>query len=391
MTLPPPPNRTLLDHIGGRGSVSIVTGSYGAGHDAAARELARHLRDGGCAVSVHDIADLLPFRLGPMLRSTYYTQLRVRPGSWDTTLRRLEPGRLLHRVATAGLRVGSGPVARAVAGADLVLTTHPFGAQALGHARRRGWLEAPTVTYLTDASVHGLWVHPDVDLHLAIHDVAAGQARAYGGRAVTVRPLVRVSASPVGDPSVGGATAPVARPDPLAGLEIIGPRALVVGGSLGIGELEETASDIVATGLMTPVVVCGSNTALRERLDKVPGVFALGWRDDLPELLATSDCVVQNAGGFTSLEALASGTPVITYRPIPGHGTSNADNLDRAGMVPWARTPDQLQVLLLAAAGQPRVDRLPVGAPTVLDVLADAFVSPPEPVLPTSGRTLEAA
>jgi hypothetical protein len=341
-------------------------------------------------VSVHDIADLLPFRLGPMLRSTYYTQLRIRPGSWDTTLRRLEPGRLLNRVATTGLRVGAGPVARAVAGEDIVLTTHPFGAQALGHARRRGWLEAPTVTYLTDASVHGLWVHPDVDLHLAIHDVAAGQARAYGGRTVTVRPLVPAPASPAAVPSVGGDAARLARPDPLAGLEIIGPRALVVGGSLGIGELEETALDIVATGLMTPVVVCGSNTALRERLDKVPGVFALGWRDDLRELLATSDCVVQNAGGFTSLEALASGTPVITYRPIPGHGTCNAENLDRAGMVPWARTPDALQILLLASAGQPRVDRLPMGAPTVLDVLADAFVPPAESVVP-SGRTLEAA
>jgi processive 1,2-diacylglycerol beta-glucosyltransferase len=390
MTSPPRSDRTLLDHIGGGGRVSIVTGSYGAGHDAAARELSCHLAGAGCAVSVHDIADLLPFRLGPILRSTYYTQLRVRPGSWGTTLRRLEPGRFLHHAAKAGLLMGAGPVARAVAGADLVLTTHPFGAQALGHARRRGWLEAPTVTYLTDASVHGLWVHPAVHLHLAIHDVAASQARAYGGRAVTVRPLVPTPASPVADP-VCRAAARVARPDPLAGLEIIGPRALVVGGSLGIGELEVTASDIVATGLMTPVVVCGSNAALRERLDEVPGVYALGWRDDLAELLATSDCVVQNAGGFTSLEALASGTPVITYRPIPGHGTSNADNLDRAGMVPWARTPDALRILLQASAGQPRVDRLPVDAPTVLDVLTSAFVSPADSVVLTRRRTLEAA
>jgi processive 1,2-diacylglycerol beta-glucosyltransferase len=101
--------------------------------------------------------------------------------------------------------------------------------------------------------------------------------------------------------------------------------------------------------------------------------------------------VVQNAGGFTSLEALASGTPVITYRPIPGHGTSNADNLDRAGMVPWARTPDALRILLQASAGQPRVDRLPVDAPTVLDVLTSAFVSPADSVVLTRRRTLEAA
>ncbi|GAA1152025.1 MGDG synthase family glycosyltransferase [Nocardioides aquiterrae] len=345
----------LLDHDGRHARVSIVTGSYGAGHDAAARELARHLGDAGCAVTIHDVAELLPLRLGPLLRSTYYTQLRRRPDSWDATLRRLEPGRSMHRLATTGLRIGAGPVARAVAGADLVLTTHPFGAQALGHARRRGWLEAPAVTYLTDASVHSLWVSRHVDLHLAIHDVAADQARAYGGRAVTIRPLVSPPAGP-------GA-------DPLAALEIIGPRALVVGGSLGIGELEQAAHDILATGAMTPVVVCGTNTTLRRRLDAVPGVVALGWRADLAALLTTSDCVVQNAGGFTSLEALASGTPVITYRPIPGHGTANADSLDRAGLVPWVRTSEDLRAALTSALREPRVDRLPAGAPTVLDAL----------------------
>jgi UDP-N-acetylglucosamine:LPS N-acetylglucosamine transferase len=351
----PPPLRPLLDLEAHHARVSIVTGSYGAGHDAAARELALHLRDAGCAVSIHDVAALLPLRLGPLLRSTYYTQLRMRPGSWDATLRRLEPGRFLHRAATIGLRIGARPVARAVAGADLVLTTHPFGAQALGYARQRGWLNVPAVTYLTDASVHGLWVHRHVDLNLAIHGVAAEQARAYGGRAVPVRPLVP--------------TRPRSHGDPLAAWEIVGPRALVVGGSLGIGELEQTARDILATGAMTPVVVCGTNSTLKARLESLPGVLALGWRDDLADLLATSDCVVQNAGGFTSLEALASGAPVVTYRPIPGHGTANADNLDRAGLVPWARTVDDLQTVLAAAVGEPRVDRLPTGAPTVLDVL----------------------
>ena len=79
---PPPlsrPDPPAAPHAEGAGTpvldlargarVSIVTGSYGAGHDAAARELATHLRDAGCAVTVHDIADLLPVRLGAVLRS----------------------------------------------------------------------------------------------------------------------------------------------------------------------------------------------------------------------------------------------------------------------------------------------------------------------------------
>ena len=56
--------------------------------------------------------------------------------------------------------------------------------------RELGALAAPVVTYLTDASVHPLWVHPAVDLHLGLHDVAVAAARALGGRATEIAPLV---------------------------------------------------------------------------------------------------------------------------------------------------------------------------------------------------------
>lgn len=334
--------------------VAVLTGSYGAGHNAAARELALRLSGRGCDVEIHDVVDLLPWRLGPLLRTAYYAQLRRLPGSWGTTLELLEPDRPLHRAVTGLLGLAARPVAAATAGCDLVVTTHPFGAQALGHARAAGRLGCPAATYFTDASVHALWVHPGIDLNLAIHQVAADDARRWGAAATVVAPLVpTLPAAPDGQEGS----------DPLAASAVLGPRALVTGGSLGMGDLESTCRDILATGLMTPVALCGTDERLRRRLTRVPGVVALGWRNDLPALLATSACVVQNAGGFTSLEALASGTPVITYRPIPGHGEANSRNLEKAGLVPWARTPDQLAVLLAAAGNAPHVDRLPADAP----------------------------
>lgn len=353
--------RPLLPQPAGR-RVTVVTGTYGDGHNAAAREIARCLADAGATVDVVDVVDLMPWGLGRLLRSAYYAQLRWAPDSWTTMLQHLEPGRPLHMWSTRALASIARRVARAAAGADLVISTHPFASQALGHARRTGLLDAPAVTYLTDTSVHATWVHPDVDLHLAIHDLATAQAVGYGGRAVTIRPLVpaavRAAVKQVGDP--------------MADFEIVGPTVLVTGGSLGIGELEESARDIVATGVATPVVLCGTNESLRSRLAEVPGVVALGWRDDVPALLASVDGVVQNAGGFTSLESLASGAPVLTYRPIPGHGLTNCAHLEQAGLVPWARTPLELRAMLLVALRQPRVDRLPTGAPSVLDVLTGA-------------------
>jgi UDP-N-acetylglucosamine:LPS N-acetylglucosamine transferase len=132
----------------------------------------------------------------------------------------------------------------------------------------------------------------------------------------------------------------------LLGLPELPRLALVTGGSLGIGELEESAHDITATGLATLVVLCGENHTLRARLEALPGVVALGWRDDVPDLLAVVDCVVQNAGGFTSLEALAAGVPTLSYRCLPGHGLTNARALDDAGWVPWVQSRDELADLL---------------------------------------------
>lgn len=60
---------------------------------------------------------------------------------------------------------------------------------------------------------------------------------------------------------------------------------------------------------------------------------------------------------------------MLTYRPIPGHGEANSLNLEKAGLVPWARTPAQLAALLEAALHLPRVDRLPASAPDVVAVL----------------------
>jgi len=351
MLLDPPPGRVLSGHDSGgfpfldpsRGpaEVHVVSGSFGAGHDAAAREIAIRLTEQGHLVRVWDIVDLFPARIGRLLRSAYLKQLEVSPRSWGLLLRHLQPGSTLHRAATRALGITARRLLSATAGADLIVSTHPFASQALGRLRAGQRLTTPVVTYLTDLSVHSLWVHRGVDLHLALHEVAARQAREWGGRATVIEPLV-----------------PYAVPAGLAdradyrvawGLEPDSRIALVVGGSLGIGDLAATAADIAASGLAVPVVLCGRNEALRARLAHLDGVVALGWRSDLAGLMQASDCVVQNAGGFTSLEALATGVPVLTYRCIPGHGLTNAAALEEAGLVPWARDVAALSTLLSRA------------------------------------------
>lgn len=310
--------------------VLVITGSYGAGHDAAAREVAERFSSSGCVVEVLDIVDLLPLRLGPLLRAAYHAQLTRCPESWEATLQGLRPGTRKHLWAVRILGTGAGRVAAASRGSDLVVSTHPFASQVLGRLRRIGGISCPVVTYLTDPSVHALWVAPGVDLHAAIHPVAAEQARALGVRTEVVSALA--PRTPLVNP----------RSRLELGLPENRPVAVVLGGSLGVGELEATARDLRDAGV-TPVVLCGRNRPLLRRLSAVPGVTAFGWCENVREVFAVADLVVQNAGGFMTLEAMTLGVPLLSYRPIPGHGRSNAEALEREGLAAWPRSRSELR------------------------------------------------
>jgi UDP-N-acetylglucosamine:LPS N-acetylglucosamine transferase len=148
--------------------------------------------------------------------------------------------------------------------------------------------------------------------------------------------------------------------------------ALLVAGSLGLGDLIPAVRAVVASGL-TALVLCGRNDALRRRVTRERGAVALGWRTDVHELMHVADVLVQNAGGLACTEAMVVGLPTVTYRPIPGHGRANARVLDAAGLAPWARTPAELGLVLNAALGR---DRTP---PAVADPSVHVLAAVPAP------------
>ncbi|QRP50182.1 hypothetical protein [Amycolatopsis sp. FDAARGOS 1241] len=328
--------------------VVIVSARIRAGHDGAAKELARRLGERGGTTEIVDFLDLLPGPLGRLLCGAYHRQLQIAPRSWDWLLGSPAPAAVAHRFA--GLAAPK--LAEAVAGARLAVSTYPLATLAAARLKARGRLAAELVTYLTDPSVHRLCVSRWADLTVAPTEIAAGQARNLGAvRTTVVEPLVAAEFRPV----TGAAER--ARLRLAHGLPAERPLALVVSGSWGVGEVERTVADLQVDGTAEPVVVCGRNDALRQRLaGTVPHVF--GWVEDMADLIRACDVLVQNAGGLTTSEALATGVPVLTYRCLPGHGRANAAVLDEAGTVPWVRSPGELGAALrtaLAPAPRPAV------------------------------------
>src|SRR6476661_7608502 len=272
--------------------ILIVSASMGAGHDGAANELRARLERQGHQVRIVDFLDCCPFGIGWFIKVTYLLQLRIAPWSYDLTYRLWyklpSTWGFIVRLDTfvAGKRLR-----RAITetDADVVVSTYPLSSLVLGNMRKKRWLKVPVITFLTDFAVHPLWVHPHVDVHLATSPYAAATARTRGG---------------------DDARSP-------------GP--------------------LVAAGDFHPVVVCGRDEKLQSELTARGHGTILGWRDDMPRLMAACDVMVENAGGLTANEAFAVGLPVVTFLPIAGHGKDNAEGMAELGCTQYARTPEELR------------------------------------------------
>ncbi|MGD3112599.1 MGDG synthase family glycosyltransferase [Streptomyces sp. YGL11-2] len=337
--LPPLPDAGPQDPASPR--IVVISASVGAGHDGAASELTRRLESDGFRVERHDFLDLLPARLGQLLSWGYHRLLTWAPAGYQRIYAATEHGARPGPLARALFRSAERRTLRAITpDTRAVVSTYPGASQVLGALRLRGRLAVPAITYLTDFSVHALWVAPGVDTHLAAHPIPAGQARAQGAAGTVVTgPLAGTRFAPATTAERNAARARF-------GLPLGTPLALLVAGSWGVGPVEQVAAEIRDSGVAVPVVVCGRNHALAGRLHKAGVEHVYGWVEDMPALMSAADVLVQNAGGLTSLEAFAAGLPVASYRCIPGHGQTNAAALQEAGLATWIREPANLAPVL---------------------------------------------
>jgi UDP-N-acetylglucosamine:LPS N-acetylglucosamine transferase len=105
-------------------------------------------------------------------------------------------------------------------------------------------------------------------------------------------------------------------------------------------------------------------------------------------LMAAADVLVENAGGLTSKEALRVGLPVVTFRPITGHGRHDAGALAALGLTDLVDDESGLRdvVVRLTEDSSLRGQRIRRGQALFVGDAADAVASlmPRDPVRPSS-------
>lgn len=338
---------------GGRRRIVLLTAGVGAGHDGPAREIARRVTALGHDADVVDLIELAPLRLGKLFCALFHAQLRWAPHSWGRMFRAMELSTGLPWLARRLVAVVTRRVAftlnetRGQPAADVVVGTFPAAGHVVDRARTLG-VSAPAVIYITDPAVHRLWIADTVDLYLTTwHSSAEDVSRHTDTTVLTVAPAVRPEFSDPGPAPDGRGKKRQAMGLPPGRL------ALLSSGSWGVGDVHRTALDVLKCTDFTPVVVCGRNSDLRDALAAVPGVVALGWVQDMAELMRSCDVAVLNSGGLTLAETAVCGLPVVHYRPLDGQGIANARFCEATGYASWPRTASELAAAMRRAVAAP--------------------------------------
>lgn len=315
-------------------NVLVVSAAMGEGHNATGRALedaARRLWP-DARVDWLDTLDVMGAGVGPLFRWIYVSNVQSTPWLYEFFYRSLWRMRWFATASKRFVGLWAGPMlARRIAKLrpDVVLSTYPLGSAGLEWMRRHRRLDVPTGAWISDFAPHPFWVYGELDLNLVMHEVAVPPALKCVPTA-----KVAVSAPPVRAEFQPGDRDSARR---RLGLSPDAFVALVSCGSLGFGDVEDAAKELLAAHPdVVPVVVCGRNDQLRRRLEPLaeadPRLRPLGWTDQMADYTVAADVVVTNAGGATGLEALACGRPVLMHRPIAAHGRANAALMAEAGL-----------------------------------------------------------
>lgn len=365
----------------------ILAAPLGTGHKMAAATLAQEAKRQGFAVISADVFTFLPPGIGRIFLAGYQLLLRYWPAGYAALYQwgNRQSGSLKlrtwlnHFLAVRAQKFLDREQPR------LVLVTHATPAGILAEYKRRYAPDLFVAGVITDFVVHKWWLYEGINTYFLATEAAAAQLQQLAAASLPVLPSIRVTGIPIRR-HFSRMTYLYAReqfhwqPGTLV--------CLLVGGGQGLLPMEEILAKILAAypKHLQLVAVTGTNTDLADRLSKYPGVTVYGYTEQLPDLLIGADVVVTKAGGVFLAEALAAGTEIILYQPLPGQEQGNAAYFTGQGLASLAKTPEEVLRFLQNYQKLPepeRADRLqrrqtlarPLAAQDIIRALREKFLT----------------
>jgi UDP-glucose 4-epimerase len=320
--------------------VLIISADIGEGHDLPARAVAREFKDEDPDAQV-SIVNGLP-AMGPVLtkvlRENSAFMFQYLPWLFDLQymlFMYFPPTRwLAKRLLTAFGRRGLMRLIRAH-DPDLIVSTYPGVTCVLGELRRKGRLNVPCYSSITDLAGLRFWAHPGIDLHFITHPESMEEVEQIAGPG---------SARWAKPPTSAAFLAARSRSDARRALGLPQDARVIAvsGGGWGVGDLTGATRAALAFPDAIVLCLCGRNDKLRAKVVKRFGseqrLRVMGFTDRMGDVLAAADVLVHSSAGLTVLEAIIRGCPVVSYGFGVGHVRASNAALERFGLAQVARS-----------------------------------------------------
>lgn len=311
--------------------ILILSANTGEGHNSSARAMAESFSGRGWECVLRDGLDFLPkfvnriicgghiflYRRLPLLCGMGYRLAEICSHREKTSVRKPRINRGLLRFLEAG-------------GFDAVICTHVFAAKMVSGLRHAGRISLPCYFLATDYTCSPMVNRLDMDAWFIPHKNLSGEFASAG------IPKDKIIAT--GIPVCGEF---LRKNDRSAlrgklGLPENKRIAALSCGSMGAGNMDRLVSALVKelpeNSLL--IALCGSNNALRDRLNRQirdEKLLALGFVESLAEYMEASDVYLTKAGGLSTTEVMHKGTPTLLFNAVPGLETRNLQFLDSIG------------------------------------------------------------
>ena len=319
--------------------ILIISADIGEGHDLPARAVAREFKDEDpdAHVSIVNGLPAMGAILTKVLRENSAFMFRWVPWLFDlqyTLFMYFPPTRWLSKFMLTSLgRRGLMRLIRAH-NPDQIVSTYPGVTAVLGELRRKGRLNVPCYSSITDLAGLRFWAHPGIDMHFVTHPESIEEVEKIAGVG-----SARWAKPPTSPAFLAARSMPDARRS--LALPPEGKVIAVSGGGWGVGDLLGATRAALAVPDATVLCLCGRNDKLRARVAKEfgaePRLRLMGFTDRMGDVLAASDALIHSSAGLTVLEAIIRGCPVISYGFGYGHVRASNAALLRFGLAQVAK------------------------------------------------------
>lgn len=214
---------------------------------------------------------------------------------------------------------------------DIIVSTHPFLAAAVGILKKHKGLNIPLVSVATDFHVHLFGINKQVDTFIVPCEEVAEYLEHQG---VSSQRIV-VYGIPI-SPKFSIPVSMAAAKEKL-GFDKNKPFVLLLSGGFGVGPVLDLLKAFKGVeGSFQLAIIIGKDKRLREKaseivqgLDCQAKVF--GFVDNIEEFMSAADLIITKPGGMSISEALAKRVPLCLMQAIKGQEEWNVKVLVGAG------------------------------------------------------------